>query len=222
MAKDTTGTGPCFAIEDRLAARVGCRRIGGVDEAGRGPLAGPVVAAAVILPPGVNIEGLRDSKQLTPARREVLALKIREHAAAFALGSAEVAEIDALNILRASLLAMSRAVAALAIVPSEVLVDGNQLPELDCDARAVIGGDRCIPAVSAASILAKVVRDKIMADLDRRYPQYGFARHKGYATAAHRRALKTHGPCAVHRLSFAPVREALETRAPRAFPARVL
>ena len=196
--------------------------VAGVDEAGRGPLAGPVVAAAVILRPGVNIEGLRDSKQLTPARRETLALEIRERAVAFALGSAEVSEIDALNILRASLLAMSRAVAALATAPGEVLVDGNHLPELGCRARAVIGGDRCIPAVSAASILAKVARDEIMADLDRRYPQYGFARHKGYATAAHRQALKTHGPCAVHRLSFAPVREALEARAPRAFPARVL
>ncbi len=196
--------------------------VAGVDEAGRGPLAGPVVAAAVILRPGVTIEGLKDSKQLTPARRETLALEIRERAVAFALGSAEVAEIDALNILRASLLAMSRAVAALATAPSEVLVDGNHLPELRCQARAVIGGDRRIPAVSAASILAKVARDAIMADLDRRYPQYGFARHKGYATAAHRQALKTHGPCAVHRLSFAPVRQALETRAPRAFPARVL
>lgn len=196
--------------------------VAGVDEAGRGPLAGPVVAAAVILRPGVPIEGLKDSKQLTPARRETLALEIRERAVAFALGSAEVAEIDALNILRASLLAMSRAVAALATAPSEVLVDGNHLPELRCRARAVIGGDRRIPAVSAASILAKVARDAIMADLDRRYPQYGFARHKGYATAVHRQALKTHGPCAVHRLSFAPVREALETRAPRAFPARIL
>ncbi len=196
--------------------------VAGVDEAGRGPLAGPVVAAAVILRPGVTIEGLKDSKQLTPARRETLALEIRERAVAFALGSAEVAEIDALNILRASLLAMSRAVAALATAPSEVLVDGNHLPELRCQARAVIGGDRRIPAVSAASILAKVARDAIMADLDRRYPQYGFARHKGYATAVHRQALKTHGPCAVHRLSFAPVREALEARAPRAFPARIL
>ena len=177
--------------------------VAGVDEAGRGPLAGPVVAAAVILRPGVIIEGVRDSKQLTPARREALAIKIRERAVAFALGSAEVVEIDALNILRASLLAMSRAVAALAIAPGEVLVDGNQLPELGCRARAVIGGDRCIPAVSAASILAKVARDEIMADLDRRYPQYGFARHKGYATAAHRQALKAHGPCAVHRTSFA-------------------
>ncbi len=196
--------------------------VAGVDEAGRGPLAGPVVAAAVILRPGVTLEGLKDSKQLTPARRETLALEIRERAVAFALGSAEVAEIDALNILRASLLAMSRAVAALATAPSEVLVDGNHLPELRCQARAVIGGDRRIPAVSAASILAKVARDAIMANLDRRYPQYGFARHKGYATAVHRQALKTHGPCAVHRLSFAPVREALETRAPRAFPARIL
>ncbi len=196
--------------------------VAGVDEAGRGPLAGPVVAAAVIFRDGVVIEGVRDSKQLSAARRETLAALIRERAAAFALGTAEVAEIDALNILRASLLAMSRAVTALQIAPQRVLVDGNHLPELSCEARAVVGGDRRIAVVSAASILAKVARDAIMAELDRLYPQYGFARHKGYPTQAHREALKQHGPCPVHRRSFAPVRDALRTRAGRAFPVRVL
>ncbi len=196
--------------------------VAGVDEAGRGPLAGPVVAAAVIFRDGVVIEGVRDSKQLSAARRETVAALIRERAAAFALGTAEVAEIDALNILRASLLAMSRAVTALQIAPQRVLVDGNHLPELSCEARAVVGGDRRIAVVSAASILAKVARDAIMAELDRHYPQYGFARHKGYPTQAHREALKQHGPCPVHRRSFAPVRDALRTRAGRAFPVRVL
>ncbi len=196
--------------------------VAGVDEAGRGPLAGPVVAAAVILGDDVVIEGIRDSKQLAPARRERLALLIRERAVAFALGAAEVSEIDALNILRASLLAMSRAVTALEIAPQRVLVDGNHLPELSCEARAVIGGDALVPSVGAASILAKVARDAMMVDLDRRYPVYGFARHKGYATEAHREALMKHGPCPVHRRTFAPVRDALEARAGRASPARVL
>ncbi len=196
--------------------------VAGVDEAGRGPLAGPVVAAAVILGDDAVIEGIRDSKQLAPARRERLALLIRERAVAFALGAAEVSEIDALNILRASLLAMTRAVTALEIAPQRVLVDGNHLPELSCEARAVIGGDALVPSVGAASILAKVARDAMMVDLDRRYPVYGFARHKGYATEAHREALMKHGPCPVHRRTFAPVRDALEARAGRASPARVL
>lgn len=196
--------------------------VAGVDEAGRGPLAGPVVAAAVILRDDLVIEGLRDSKQLAPARREAVAAVIRKRAVAFAIGSAGVAEIDRLNILQASLLAMSRAVTALEIAPQRVLVDGNHLPELGCEARAVVGGDRCLPAVSAASILAKVARDAMMVDLDRRYPQYGFARHKGYPTEAHRAALWEHGPSPVHRRSFAPVREALKARVRRAFTAHVL
>lgn len=196
--------------------------VAGVDEAGRGPLAGPVVAAAVILGDDVVIEGIRDSKQLTPARRETVAALIRARALAFSLGAADVAEIDALNILRASLLAMARAVTALAIAPQRVLVDGNHLPQLHCEARAVVGADRLVPEVSAASILAKVARDAMMMELDRRYPQYGFARHKGYATEAHRAALKQHGPCPLHRRTFAPVREALEAPVGRAFPARVL
>lgn len=196
--------------------------VAGVDEAGRGPLAGPVVAAAVILRDGVGIEGVRDSKQLTPSRRERLARLIREQSLAYALGEAAVAEIDALNILRASLLAMSRAVAALEVAPHRVLVDGNQLPRVACEAQAIIGGDRLVPSVSAASILAKVARDAIMAELDRSYPEYGFARHKGYPTKAHREALERYGPCPEHRRSFAPVRHALEARAGRAFPQRAL
>lgn len=196
--------------------------VAGVDEAGRGPLAGPVVAAAVILADGVEIEGIRDSKVLSEKRRESLAVLIRQRAAAFALGAADVAEIDALNILRASLLAMSRAVAALEVAPHRVLVDGDHLPAVRCEARAIVGGDQRIPAVSAASILAKVARDAMMVELDRRYPEYGFARHKGYATEAHLEALERFGPCPVHRETFAPVRDALEARAARAFPLRVL
>jgi ribonuclease HII len=197
--------------------------LAGVDEAGRGPLAGPVVAAAVILRDDLVIEGLRDSKQLAPTRREVVARLIRDRAVAFAIGSAGEAEIDALNILQASLLAMRRAVTALEIAPQRVLVDGNHVPaELQCEARAVVGGDRRVPAISAASILAKVARDAVMVDLDRRYPEYGFARHKGYATEAHRAALEQHGPSPVHRRSFAPVRKALEGRVRRALAARIL
>lgn len=196
--------------------------VAGVDEAGRGPLAGPVVAAAVILRDEVEIEGIRDSKQLTPSRREILARLIREQSLAYALGEADVAEIDALNILKASLLAMSRAVASLAVAPHRVLVDGNHLPQVSCEARAIIGGDRLVPAVSAASILAKVARDAMMVALDRRYPEFGFARHKGYPTQAHREALKRYGPCPVHRRSFSPVRDALEARAGRASPEHVL
>lgn len=196
--------------------------VAGVDEAGRGPLAGPVVAAAVILRDDIVIEGIRDSKQLSAVRRESLAALIRNRCVAFALGAAEVAEIDALNILNASLLAMSRAVAALEVAPHCVLVDGNHLPRVSCEARAVIGGDRRVPAVSAASILAKVARDAMMAELDRRYPEYGFGRHKGYPTEAHREALRRHGPSPVHRRTFRPVRDALEARPGRAFPERVL
>lgn len=196
--------------------------VAGVDEAGRGPLAGPVVAAAVILRDGLVIEGIRDSKQLRPERRETLAARIRERSLAFAVGEATVAEIDALNILGASLLAMSRAVNALRVMPQRVMVDGIHLPKVGCEACAVIGGDKLVPAVSAASILAKVARDAMMVALDRRYPQYGFARHKGYATEAHREALMQHGPCPVHRRTFAPVRDALEARAGWAFPGRIL
>lgn len=186
--------------------------VAGVDEAGRGPLAGPVVAAAVILAEPAGIRGLKDSKMLAPERREQLAARIRARAVAFGLGMADAEEIDAVNILRASLLAMSRAVAALGVVPRQVVVDGNHAPEVACDCRAVVGGDRTIKAISAASILAKVARDAMMTALDRDYPEYGFARHKGYATAAHRAALARYGPSPVHRRSFAPVREVLSAR----------
>ena len=182
----------------------------GVDEAGRGPLAGPVVAAAVILDPARPIAGLADSKALTARRREVLAMQIRTVGLAWALGWADAAEIDALNILQATLLAMRRAVAALGVPPAHVIVDGNRCPDLrglpfDCTAEAVVRGDALVASVSAASILAKVARDAHMADLDLRYPGYGFAGHKGYPTAVHLAALGALGPSPVHRRSFAPV-----------------
>ncbi len=184
--------------------------VAGVDEAGRGPLAGPVCAAAVILDPTRSIAGIADSKRLTAARRECLELEIRERSLAWAVAWAEVAEIDRLNILNASLLAMQRAVAALAIPAERALVDGNRCPDLGCEALAVVGGDGSVPAIGAASILAKVARDRFMERLDRTYPGYGFARHKGYPTAAHLEALGRLGPCPEHRLSFRPVREAAD------------
>ena len=183
----------------------------GVDEAGRGPLAGPVVAAAVILDDHNPIEGLADSKVLTPARRAELSDEIRARALAFCIAQAVVEEIDTLNILQATLLAMRRAVEGLRLTPVRVLVDGNQLPILRIASEAVIQGDARVAAISAASILAKVYRDRMCVDdLHRCHPQYGFDVHKGYATPEHLRALKEHGACAVHRRSFAPVREALE------------
>lgn len=179
--------------------------IAGVDEAGRGPLAGPVVAAAVILDPDRRLRGLRDSKILTPVERERLAVKIRANAIAWAVGFADVGEIDTLNILRASLLAMRRAVHALAVAPTEALVDGNQCPELDCPVYAIVKGDRDIASISAASIIAKTTRDAMLVELDRVYPVYGFAQHKGYSTPEHIAALNRHGPCPAHRRFFAPV-----------------
>jgi ribonuclease HII len=181
----------------------------GVDEAGRGPLAGPVVAAAVILDPARPIAGLADSKKLSAARREKLAVEIRAHALAWCVAEASVAEIDTLNILQATLLAMQRAVAGLILVPAEVLIDGNRCPPLDVPARPIIGGDATVAEISAASILAKTVRDAGMLELHARYPQYGFDRHKGYGTAVHLAALRVHGPSVEHRRSFAPVREAV-------------
>lgn len=177
----------------------------GVDEAGRGPLAGPVYAAAVMLDPGKPIAGLADSKQLAARRRVILAREIKAHATAWAIASASVEEIDKLNILQASLLAMRRAVERLAVRPQEVLVDGLHCPRLDMMVRAVVRGDATIAAISAASILAKVARDDEMLALHRLHPQYGFDRHKGYPTAAHIAALRAHGVCAAHRRSFAPV-----------------
>ena len=181
----------------------------GVDEAGRGPLAGPVVAAAVILDPRQGIAGLADSKKLTARRREQLFDQIQDKALCCAIGQASVEEIDRLNILQATLLAMQRAVAGLRLVPARVLVDGNRLPRLPMLAEAIIGGDAKVPAISAASILAKVHRDRWCEQIDAEYPQYGFAAHKGYGTAAHLAALRQHGPTPWHRRSFAPVAQAL-------------
>ena len=183
--------------------------VAGVDEAGRGPLAGPVVAAAVILDARRPIAGLADSKTLSATRREALAGQIRSQASAWALGLASVEEIDQLNILQATLLAMQRAVHGLSIVPALVLVDGNQAPRLSCAVRTVVRGDATVASISAASILAKVARDAMLQDLDRQYPGYGLARHKGYPTAAHLRALEFLGPAVVHRRSFGPVRRLL-------------
>jgi ribonuclease HII len=182
----------------------------GVDEAGRGPLAGPVVAAAVILDPAHPVAGLADSKALTPQRRAELAALLRERSLAFALGWADAGEIDAVNILQATMLAMRRAVGSLAVVPAHVIVDGNRCPDLrglgfECTVEAVVKGDARVASVSAASILAKVARDEHMLELDLRYPGYGFAGHKGYPTAAHVAALRRLGPSPVHRRSFAPV-----------------
>ncbi len=185
--------------------------LAGVDEVGRGPLAGPVVAAAVILDPERPIEGLRDSKKLTERRREVLAQQIRERALAWSLGRAEVHEIDEINILQASLLAMQRAVAGLKLAPELVLVDGNRCPQLDYPSQAVIKGDALVPAISAASIIAKVSRDHEMVELDSSYPGYGLAKHKGYPSKAHLEALQTLGVTPVHRRSYAPVRRLLDT-----------
>jgi ribonuclease HII len=177
-----------------------------MDEAGRGPLAGPVVAAAVILNPRRRIEGLADSKTLSPARRHVLAEQIRERALAWAVGRAEVEEIDCLNILQATLLAMQRAAAELGIIPEKALVDGNRCPKLPFPAHTVVGGDASVPCISAASILAKTVRDAEMRALHARFPDYGFDVHKGYPTPAHVAALRAHGASPVHRRSFHPVR----------------
>jgi ribonuclease HII len=187
------------------AARCTC----GVDEAGRGPLAGPVYAAAVILDPARRIRGLDDSKQLAPAVRLELAERIRSRALAWAVASASVEEIDALNILQAALLAMRRAVTALAVVPELALVDGLHCPQLPIEVRAIVDGDAKVKAISAASILAKTERDAEMVRLAGRYPQYGFERHKGYPTPEHLELLQRFGPCEVYRRSFAPVRALL-------------
>jgi len=181
----------------------------GIDEAGRGPLAGPVVAAAVILDPARPIPGLNDSKKLSEKKRLVLAELIRERAIAWAVAEASVEEIDRINILQASLLAMQRAVAGLAVRPISALIDGNRCPQLDIPAEAIIQGDGKIASIAAASILAKTVRDAGMRVLHAQYPQYGFDRHMGYPTAAHFKALEEHGASPVHRRSFGPVAKQL-------------
>jgi len=184
-------------------------RWAGVDEAGRGPLAGPVMAAAVVLDPSAVPAGLADSKQLTPGRRNELAVRIRSVAVAWSVAWADACEIDTLNILHASMLAMRRAVLGLHLAPEHAQVDGNRCPRLPCTVEAIIRGDASVAAISAASILAKVARDEFMRELDGVYPGYGFERHKGYPTPAHMAALAELGPCPCHRRSFRPVREAI-------------
>jgi ribonuclease HII len=184
--------------------------VAGVDEAGRGPLAGPVVAAAVILDDKRRIRGLADSKVLTEATRERLYAHIMDKALCCSVGSASVEEIDRLNILQATLLAMRRAVDGLRLVPAKVLVDGNQLPVLRVRAEAIVDGDATVKSISAASIIAKVHRDRLCRELHAQHPQYGFASHKGYSTPEHLEALRRHGACAHHRRTFAPVREVLQ------------
>lgn len=191
-----------FITADRLVA--------GVDEVGRGPLAGPVVTAAVILDPARPIDGLADSKKLSAVRREALAEIIMERALVWAIGRAEVDEIDEINILQATMLAMQRAVAGLSPAPGHVLVDGNRCPQLPCSSEAIIKGDGTVSVISAASIIAKVTRDREMVALDAEYPGYGLAGHKGYPTKAHIAALLELGVTPIHRRSFAPVRRVME------------
>lgn len=182
----------------------------GVDEAGRGPLAGPVCAGAVILDPARPIPGLADSKQLSEARRDMLAIEIRAHAAAWSIGWASAEEIDRLNIRQANFLAMSRAVNGLSRKPTLALVDGKDPPALVCRVTCIIGGDALEPAISAASILAKTARDAVMVELELEYPGYGFGKHKGYGVPVHMEALRRLGPCPAHRMSFKPVRDAVK------------
>ena len=185
------------------------RLVAGVDEAGRGPLAGPVVVAAVILEPRNRIAGLDDSKKLTEKRREALYPEIVERSLAWSIVEVNADEIDRVNILQATMLGMQRAVQRLSPAPTLALIDGNRAPELNCEVVTLIHGDRLEPAISAASILAKVTRDRLMKDYHLQYPCYGFDRHKGYPTVEHRRLLAEHGPCEIHRKSFAPVRNAM-------------
>jgi len=192
-----------------LFAELSHRLVAGVDEVGRGPLAGDVVAAAVILGERVP-SGITDSKKLSPLRREALSIEIKEQALAWSIGRASVQEIDELNILEAALLAMKRAVEGLTVEPQLVLVDGNRLPRWTYEARPIIGGDALEPTIGAASILAKVQRDGELTMLDEQYPEYGFAKHKGYPTREHLQALKTHGVLDVHRRSFGPVKRLLK------------
>jgi len=188
--------------------------VAGIDEAGRGPLAGPVVAAAVILPARCAIDGLRDSKKLKPADRARLAAAVRERALCWSVQCARVEEIDAINILNATMLAMQRAVNSLLVLPALAKVDGNRAPELRCDVETIVGGDDLEASISAASVLAKVYRDALMERMDELYPGYGFAQHKGYGTRLHLEALREKGATVLHRRSFLPVRRALEKTRP--------
>jgi ribonuclease HII len=199
-----------MTLRQTVVLHVGPLGLCGVDEAGRGPLAGPVTAAAVMLDPARPIDGLRDSKKLSAAARERLADAIRENAAAWCVAESSVAEIDQLNILQATMLAMQRAVAGLGRAPDDVWVDGNRCPEWAWRSQAVVKGDDKVAAIAAASILAKTARDRFMCRLHDEYPAYGFAQHMGYGTAAHLAALKAHGACPHHRRSFAPVKLVLD------------
>lgn len=198
MKRGNRGAGRPFA----------CPMVAGVDEVGRGPLAGPVVAAAVILPARPLLRGLQDSKALTASAREALDARIRKRALAWSIAQASVAEIDRYNIRQATFLAMQRALRLLSIQPFVAWIDGNDAPPLPISARTIVGGDGLVPAISAASIIAKVARDRLMVELDDRYPGYGMSSHKGYGTAAHRAALARLGPSPIHRHSFAPVARA--------------
>jgi ribonuclease HII len=184
--------------------------IAGVDEVGRGPLAGPVIAAAVVFPEVFFIEGVKDSKRLSESRRLILSREIRRRSRAWAIGAATVSEVEEINVHAASLRAMRRALTSLTIRPDYAFVDGTHFPDADIPGEAIVKADRNMPVVSAASILAKVVRDKIMIDLNSRFPGYGFSQHKGYPTKVHLSALQTMGPCKIHRRSFAPVKAVLE------------
>lgn len=206
MTETPSGTAPETSIPKALSVY----RIAGVDEVGRGPLAGPVVAAAVILNPQKPIEGLLDSKLLNESTRQDLDVLIRHRSLAYCIAQASVAEIDTLNILHASMLAMKRAVEGLSIAADIALIDGNRCPELEIPVSAIVKGDQRVQAISAASIIAKVARDKMMIELDASYPVYGLAKHKGYPTPFHRQAIIEHGVMSFHRTSFKPVREALE------------
>jgi len=186
----------------------------GVDEAGRGPLAGPVVVAAVILPSSYDLEFLDDSKRLSALKREYLAPRIEEQAIAFAVEFVEVDEIDRINILQATMKGMQRAVENLDPAPQRAIIDGNRAPTLSCEVKTVIGGDRLVASISAASVLAKVYRDRLMLSMHSVYPDYGFDRHKGYPTAHHLDRLRELGPCPIHRKSFAPVRKAIQLSQP--------
>jgi len=202
-----------MSSDDSVHFNTNQQLIAGVDEVGRGPLAGPVVAAAVILDPANRIEGLMDSKKLTEKKRVLLAVEIKQKSLSWSLGRAEVNEIDQINILQASLVAMSRAVAGLSVEPQQVLVDGNKCPSVPYPVEAIIKGDSLIEAISAASIIAKVARDTEMIELDSQYPGYGLAKHKGYPTAMHRQALLDLGVTEIHRRSYKPVRDALNAQA---------